>query len=106
VPKWECRSCRIGSPDLVVESDEGVVGAGVKMRSMIDSPEVRHLTWLRDKLGDECIDTIVVNIGPEAHRRPDGIAVVPLALLGPRASRSGHRRVASPRFTRTDRRPR
>jgi uncharacterized protein len=28
------------------------------------------------------IDAVVVNTGPEAYRRKDGVAVVPLALLG------------------------
>ncbi len=69
--------------DLIVESDDGIIGIEVKMAASIDGTDVRHLTWLRDKLGDECIDTVVLHSGPEAYRRPDGIAVVPLALLGP-----------------------
>ena len=69
--------------DFIVESDEGVLGMEVKLSSTIDNSDVRHLIWLRDNLGDECIDTVVLNSGPEAYRRPDGVAVVPLALLGP-----------------------
>ena len=38
-----------------------------------------HLTWLARKLGDE----LIITAGPEASRRPDGIAVVPAAVLGP-----------------------
>ena len=30
----------------------------------------------------ELLDAIIVNTGPNAYRRPDGIGVVPLALLG------------------------
>jgi hypothetical protein len=31
----------------------------------------------------EAVDMLVVTTGPRVYRRPDGIAVVPLALLGP-----------------------
>jgi hypothetical protein len=44
---------------------------------------VRHLLWLREQLGNDLIDIAVITTGPEAYRRPDGVAVVPLALLGP-----------------------
>jgi hypothetical protein len=53
------------------------------MNSAITEKDVTHLIWLRDKLGDRCVDTIVVHTGPEAYRRRDGVAVIPLALLGP-----------------------
>ena len=29
------------------------------------------------------LDTVVPNMGDQAYRRKDGVAVVPLALLGP-----------------------
>ena len=32
---------------------------------------------------DKLLDAIVINTGPNAYRRPDGIAVVPLGLLAP-----------------------
>lgn len=69
--------------DLIVETDEGVLGIEVKLAATIDNSDVRHLVWLRDTLGEECIDTLVLHSGPEAYRRTDGVAVVPLALLGP-----------------------
>lgn len=50
--------------------------------SVTDS-DVRHLRWLREQLPDRVIDLLVVTTGPMAYRRPDGIAVVPIALLGP-----------------------
>jgi hypothetical protein len=46
-------------------------------------PSVRHLRWLRESLGNSLADAIVITTGPAAYRRPDGIAVVPAALLGP-----------------------
>lgn len=37
-----------------------------------------------NELGDELADMVVVTSGRDAHRRQqDGVAVVPLALLGP-----------------------
>lgn len=41
--------------------------------------DVKHLHWLRGKLGDDLLDAAVITTGPEAYRRPDGIAVI-LAL--------------------------
>lgn len=69
--------------DLIVESEEGVLALEVKLNGSIGDADVRQLVWLRRELGERCIDTVVVHSGPEAYRRPDGVAVVPLALLGP-----------------------
>jgi hypothetical protein len=41
------------------------------------------LIWLRGQLGDDFRDAVVITTGRHAYRRPDGIAVVPAALLGP-----------------------
>ncbi|SEE71909.1 ATP-binding protein [Ruania alba] len=69
--------------DLVVEGFDGeVIGVEVKLAAHIDDRQVRHLTWLRDQLGDRVVDLVVLYSGTEAYRRRDGIAVVPLALLG------------------------
>ena len=69
--------------DFIVEAEAGIVAIEAKMGATIADRDVKHLLWLRDKLGDHCVDTVVVHTGPEAYRRPDGVAVVPLALLGP-----------------------
>ncbi len=55
----------------------------VKLARSIDDDDARHLRWLREQIGDDLIDSVIVTTGPEAYRRPDGIAVIPLALLGP-----------------------
>ena len=55
----------------------------VKLSSAIDQNDVKHLLWLREKIGDDLPDAVVVNTGHRAYRRKDGIAVVPAALLGP-----------------------
>jgi hypothetical protein len=70
--------------DLIVEKDDQrVVALEVKLAHQVEHDDVEHLVWLRDKIGDRFLDGVVITTGPYAYRRPDGIAVVPLALLGP-----------------------
>lgn len=70
--------------DLIVQRDDGrVIAIEVKLKRTIDDEDVRHLKWLADKIGDELLDALVVTTGEAAYRRPDGIGVVPAALLGP-----------------------
>lgn len=70
--------------DLVVGRGDGrVVAFEVKATNAVDDDDTRHLRWLRSKLGDQVLDAAVLTTGPEAYRRPDGIAVIPLGLLGP-----------------------
>jgi predicted AAA+ superfamily ATPase len=69
--------------DLIVERGHKILAIEVKLGKTADDQDVRHLHWLREELGDELADAIVVTTGQEAYRRADGIAVVPAALLGP-----------------------
>jgi predicted AAA+ superfamily ATPase len=70
--------------DLIVERADGsVVAVEVKLTRSVSDDDVRHLTWLKSRLGDRVTDQVVVTAGPQAYRRRDGVAVVPLALLGP-----------------------
>ncbi len=69
--------------DLIVERGQSIVAFEVKLGGTATDRDVRHLLWLRDQLGDELVDAVVVTTGREAYRRRDGIAVVPAALLGP-----------------------
>jgi predicted AAA+ superfamily ATPase len=69
--------------DFIVEGDSGVVGLEAKLASAVTEKDVKHLMWLRERIGSDCIDLAVLHTGPEAYRRPDGVAVIPLALLGP-----------------------
>ena len=70
--------------DLIVEAgDRSVVAIEVKLADAVRPADVRHLNWLGEKLGPRLVDKVVVNTGSLAYRRPDGVAVVPLALLGP-----------------------
>lgn len=69
--------------DLVVEGVDGqVIGIEVKLAATVTDADVRHLRWLREKIPDRVVDLVVVTTGTTAYRRRDGVAVVPLALLG------------------------
>lgn len=69
--------------DLIVESRGRVVAVEVKLSASVDTADVRHLKWLHERLGDRLVDRVVISTGTTAYRRSDGVAVVPLALLGP-----------------------
>ena len=70
--------------DLIVERDDRrIVAVEVKLSGAVDDRDVRHLKWLRERLGEDLLDAVVVTTGPQAYRRMDGVAVVPAALLGP-----------------------
>ncbi|WP_342662184.1 DUF4143 domain-containing protein [Pseudoclavibacter soli] len=69
--------------DLIVEgADACIVAIEVKLAPEVSSADVKHLHWLRERMPDRIADLVVVTTSTKAYRRPDGIAVVPLALLG------------------------
>lgn len=70
--------------DFIIESDsQAVTAIEVKLSDTVTSKDVRHLLWLRERIGEHLVNAVVVTTGQQAYRRADGIAVVPLALLGP-----------------------
>jgi predicted AAA+ superfamily ATPase len=70
--------------DLIVERSDGrVLAIEVKLARTIDDGHVKGLHWLRDQIGADMVDAIVISTGDSAYRRQDGIGVVPAALLGP-----------------------
>lgn len=70
--------------DLIVERKDGrVLPIEVKSTAVPNDRDVRHLHWLKEQLGDQVLDKVIVTTGPFAYRREDGVAVVPAALLGP-----------------------
>jgi predicted AAA+ superfamily ATPase len=70
--------------DLIVERDDHrVLPIEIKLSGTVTDDDVKHLHWLREQMGDDVLDAVVVTTGPHAYRRSDGIAVVPAALLGP-----------------------
>lgn len=69
--------------DLIVQqSDQRILAIEVKLSQAIQQDDVKHLLWLKEKLGDDLLDAVVVSSGPEAYRRQDGIGVIPAVLLG------------------------
>ncbi|MEW5991540.1 MAG: DUF4143 domain-containing protein [Chloroflexota bacterium] len=70
--------------DLVVEGPDGrIVAIEVKATQAVGDADVRHLVWLRERIGERLAAAVIVTTGPEAYRRRDGVDVVPAALLGP-----------------------
>lgn len=70
--------------DLIVEGPGlSVVAIETKLAATVGDHDVRHLTWLRERLGDRLADAAIVTTGRDAYRRRDGVAVIPAALLGP-----------------------
>jgi len=70
--------------DLILTDATGrVLAIEVKLAGAVTDRDTRHLAWFQSKYGPQIIDRLIINTGPIAYRRPDGIGVVPLALLGP-----------------------
>lgn len=70
--------------DLIVERDDHrVLAIEVKLSETVTDDDVKHLHWLRGKIGNDLLDAVVLTTGLHAYRRRDGIAVIPAALLGP-----------------------
>ena len=70
--------------DVILETGEGrVLALEAKLSRVLQDGDCDHLHWLRTRLGSRWIGGAVINTGPYAYRRRDGIAVIPLAMLGP-----------------------
>ncbi len=70
--------------DLIIERPDGrILAVEIKLGRDVSDDDLRHLHWLKEKLGDDLLDAVAITTGPNAYRRKDGIAVVPAALLGP-----------------------
>jgi len=70
--------------DIILTDPTGkVLAIEVKLAGAIVDHDARHLAWFEAACGSQILDRLIINTGPIAYRRPDGIAVIPLALLGP-----------------------
>jgi predicted AAA+ superfamily ATPase len=70
--------------DIILQrADHKVVALEVKLAGAIGDKDTVHLRWLAQRLGSDLLDAAIVTTGQHACRRADGIAVIPLALLGP-----------------------
>jgi predicted AAA+ superfamily ATPase len=69
--------------DIILQSKNGDVTAlEGKLSPIVGDKDVAHLLWLKNKLGEKLKEMVVVTTGSTAYRRSDGVAVIPLALLG------------------------
>jgi len=68
---------------ILQRADHKVVAIEVKLAGTVSDQDTAQLRWLADRLGPDLLDAVIVTTGAHAYRRTDGIAVVPLALLGP-----------------------
>ncbi len=69
--------------DLILQRRDGrILAIEVKLSRSPSRDDKRHLLWLKETMGDELLDLMVVYTGPIAFRDLDGVAMVPLALLG------------------------
>lgn len=70
--------------DLIVEGEDGrVVALEVKANPGGTSNDTKHVRWLHERIGPDLADAAVLTTGQVAYRGNDGIARIPLALLGP-----------------------
>ena len=68
--------------DFILQKDTKVIACEVKFAPTADLSDGKHLRWFMEKVGRDCRDAIIITTGSVAYRRKDGIAVVPVALLG------------------------
>lgn len=67
---------------LILERYDGkVVAFEVNIKPTPTDRDVRHLHWLEEQIGPRLVEKVIATTGTDAYRRPDGVAVVPLALL-------------------------
>lgn len=70
--------------DLIIQHEDGrVLGMEIKLADRVEDADAKHLHWLRNRIGKDLIDAVIIYAGEHAYRRQDDVAVIPLALLGP-----------------------
>ena len=70
--------------DLIIQRGRRVLAFEVKIAPTVSDDDVKHLLWLREKLGADLVDAAVITTGPYCYRRQtDKIGVIPAAMLGP-----------------------
>ncbi len=68
--------------DLLVElGAERVIGIEVKADSAPDASSAKHLSWLRDELGDRFVGGVLLHTGPAAFSLGDRITAAPISTL-------------------------
>jgi len=70
--------------DFILEKPDGrFIAVEAKLNGSATEADQKHLVWLKNKMGDQMIDGMVITTGQHAYRTRQGMLSVPLALLGP-----------------------
>lgn len=68
--------------DLIAELAGGrLIGIEVKAGAAVGSGDGRHLSWLRDEIGDRFLAGVVLHTGPRAYPVGERIVAAPIAAL-------------------------
>ena len=68
--------------NLLIESGAGkVIGIEIKASAAPKSSSARHLSWLRDELGDRFTAGVVLHTGPKAYELDARIVAAPICTL-------------------------
>ena len=79
----DCRNAVDGrhEVDLLAELRAGKLVAFEVKAGAADLPAVRHLTWLRERLGERFARGVVLHTGPRAYELDDRIIALPICAL-------------------------
>lgn len=68
--------------DVVAElGGQRIIAFEIKLGSAPTTDDARHLTWMRDHLGEQFVSGIIFHTGPRAFRMSDRIQAVPICAL-------------------------
>ncbi|MFV1992010.1 MAG: ATP-binding protein [Acidimicrobiales bacterium] len=68
--------------DLIVEAGgDRVIAIEVKATGSPKANDVRHLSWLREKLGDRFVGGVLLHTGPRSFQIADNITAAPISTL-------------------------
>ncbi len=68
--------------DFIIEHPSRTIAIETKLTHTPTDNDLKHLHWLRDTTSRP-LDLAIITTGTHAYRRPDGIAIIPLATLAP-----------------------
>lgn len=69
--------------DFIIQRGRRIIALEVKSAPTVSDADVRHLLWLKGRMGDALLDAAVITTGSACYRRKaDGVGVIPAALLG------------------------
>ncbi len=68
--------------DLIIELADGrVIAIEVKAASSVTVGDARHLSWLREQIGDRMVCGVVLHAGPHSYPIAEGIRAAPICSL-------------------------